>query len=92
MTLSPPKLINRVAWNQNFTYFAVEFSVITLTINKSMLEVQYNKLDFNRNVKLSLADQRCQRLSHLKNLVNVRQNQNFTFFAVGFSVTSLTIN
>ena len=32
MTLAHPKLINRVAQNQNFTYFAVGFSVILLMI------------------------------------------------------------
>ena len=32
MTLAHPKLINRVAQNQNFIYFAVGFSVILLMI------------------------------------------------------------
>ena len=31
--------INRVAQNKNLTYFAIGFSVISLTINKPMLEI-----------------------------------------------------
>ena len=62
MKLAHLKLINRVAQNQNFTYFAFGFSVISLMINKPMLEIhlesiQHGQLD--RNVKLSLADRKC---------------------------------
>ena len=36
--------INRVARNQNFTYFAVGFSVISLTIDKLILEIRLDSM------------------------------------------------
>ena len=36
--------INRVARNQNFTYFAVGFSVISLTKDKLMLEIRLESM------------------------------------------------
>ena len=63
--------------NQNFIYFAVGFSVISLMINIPMLEFAwktYNKLNFDRNVKLSLADQKCRWLSHLPVIKNNAEN------------------
>ena len=60
-TLARPKLINGLAQNQKFSYFAVGFSVISLTINIPILEFAwkaYNKLNFDRNVKLSLPDRK----------------------------------
>ena len=43
-TLSNPQLINRLAGNQNFSYFAVGFSVISLTINIPMLEIRLESI------------------------------------------------
>ena len=92
-TLARLKLINRLARNQKFSYFAVGLSVISLMINIPMLEFAwkaYNKLSFNRNVELSLPDRKCRRLKN--NAENITQNQNFIYFAVAFSVISLTRN
>jgi len=83
MTLVCSKLINRVAQNQNFT------------INRCFKFAwkAYNKLNFDRNVKLSLANRKYRRLSHLKNNSNNNtENQNFTYFAIGFCVISPMIN
>ena len=72
--------------------------VISLMTNIPMLEFAwkaYNKVNFDRkfNVKLSLPDRKCRPLSQMKNKAeNVTQNQNFVYFAVGFSVISLTRN
>ena len=50
----------------------------------------YNKLNFDRYVKLPLPDRKCRRLKN--NAEHVTQNQNFIYFAVGFSFISLTTN
>ena len=50
----------------------------------------YNKLNFDRYVKLSLPDRKYRRLKN--NAENVTQNQNFIYFAVGFSFISRTTN
>ena len=40
----PETNINRIAQNKNLTYFAVGFSVISLTISKPMLEIRLQSM------------------------------------------------
>ena len=88
-----PEINQQARTKPKFFLFPVGFSVISLTINIPMLEFAwkaYNKLNFDRNVKISLPDRKCRRLKN--NAENVTQNQNFIYFAVGFSVISLRRN
>ena len=71
-TCAPIININRVEQNKNLTYFTVAFSVISLTINKLILEIclesmQQTELQLKGLILLSLADRKCSQFSHPKN-------------------------